>query len=275
MRKVIALANQKGGVAKTTTTANLGIGLARQGKKVLLIDCDPQGSLTESLGFRQPDNLPVTLTTLLSKTIAESSIQPGEGVLQHKEGVDLVPANIELSALEISLVNLMSREIVLREYLAQVKAGYDYVLIDCSPSLGMLTINALTASDSIIIPVQAHYLPLKGLEQLLKSIDRVRKQLNPRLQVEGVLLTMVDSRTAYAKEISTALRQSYGNALKVFTTEIPLSIRAAETSLAGKSIYLHDPAGKVAAAYAELTKEVDSNGPRQQVRRPDRHDPVR
>ena len=275
MTRVSALANQKGGVAKTTTTANLGIGLARQGKRVLLIDCDAQGSLTESLGFHQPDSLPVSLSTILAKVVEERDIAPQEGVLQHKEGVDLIPANIELSALEISLVNLMSREIVLREYVNQVKPSYDYVLLDCSPSLGMLTINALAAADAVIIPVQAHYLPLKGLEQLLKTINRVKKQVNPSLRVDGILLTMVDGRTSYAKDISAALRQSYGGQLRIFNTEIPLSVRAAETSLVGKSIYLHDPAGKVAAAYDAFTKEVSGDGHSRQIRQKDRNDPVR
>ena len=256
MSKVIALANQKGGVGKTTTTVNLGIGLARQGKKVLLIDADAQGSLSVCLGHQQPDKLDVTLATIMGKVIEDIPIQQYEGILHHEEGVDLMPANIELSGTEVSLVNTMSREAVLRTYDNEVKQQYDYVLIDCMPSLGMMTINALVAADSVIIPVQSHYLPIKGLEQLLQSINRVRKQLNPNLKVDGILLTMVDNRTNFAKEITSLIRNAYGDRLKVFETEIPLSIKAAETSAEGKSIYAHDPKGKVAQAYETLTREV-------------------
>ena len=189
MTKVIALANQKGGVGKTTTAVNLGIGLARQGKKVLLIDADAQGNLTDSLGWNEPDKLPVSLATIMSKVIMEVPIVPDEGILHHAEGVDLMPANIELSAMEVSLVNTMSRESVLRNYLKEVKGKYDYVLIDCMPSLGMITVNALAAADSVIIPVQSHYLPAKGMSQLLQTINRVKKNINPHLKIEGALLT--------------------------------------------------------------------------------------
>ena len=203
--KTIALANQKGGVGKTTTAASLGIGLSRQGKKVLLIDADAQGNLTQMLGWSQPDELSPTLSTLMEKIIAEQPIAPGEGILHHPSGVHLVPANIELSALEVTLVNTMSRETVLRQYLSTVADRYDYALIDCMPSLGMLTINALTAADSVIIPVQAQYLPAKGLEQLLRTITRVKRQLNPKLEVDGIVLTMVDSRTTLARGRSMRL----------------------------------------------------------------------
>ena len=260
MTKVIALANQKGGVGKTTTTVNLGIGLARQGKKVLLIDADAQGNLTDSLGWNEPDNLPVSLATIMSKVIADEPVEPNEGILHHAEGVDLLPANIELSAMEVSLVNTMSREVVLRNYLNEVKQNYDYVLIDCMPSLGMVTVNALTAADSVIIPVQAHYLPAKGMAQLLQTIKRVQRNTNPNLRIDGVLLTMVDGRTNFAKDISYMLRTNYGDRLRVFKTEIPLAIKAAETSAEGKSIYAHDKNSKAAKAYEALTKEVLIHG---------------
>lgn len=256
MTKVIALANQKGGVGKTTTTINLGIGLARQGKKVLLIDADAQGNLTDALGWNEPDKLPISLATLMAKNIVEEPTQQDEGILHHAEGVDVIPANIELSGLEVALVNTMSRETVLRSYLEDVKGQYDYVLIDCMPSLGMITVNALTAADSVIIPVQAHYLPTKGMEQLMQTIRRVQKNTNPNLKVEGILLTMVDGRTKFSKETAHMLRTNYGDKLRIFKTEIPLAIKAAEMSAEGKSIYAHDKHGKAAAAYEALTKEV-------------------
>lgn len=266
MSKVIALANQKGGVGKTTTTVNLGIGLAAQGKKVLLVDADAQGNLTDSLGFHEPDNLPVSLAIILSKVMLEESYKPDEGLLHHAEGIDLMPGNIELSAIEVSLVNTMSRETVLRSYINTVKGRYDYVLIDCMPSLGMMTINALAAADSVIIPVQAHYLPAKGMTQLLQTIARVRRQINPKLAIDGVLLTMVDTRTNFAKDISFVLRRDYGDKLRVFQAEIPLSIRAAETSAQGKSIYAFEPHGLAAKAYQAFTKEVQDIGEKQRKR---------
>ena len=256
MCKVIAIANQKGGVGKTTTTSNLGIGLAKQGKKVLLIDADAQGSLTASLGIQEPDGLEITLATIMANIINDEEIKPEYGILRHEEGVEFMPGNIELSGLETSLVNVMSRETVLRTYIEQQKDRYDYILIDCMPSLGMITINAFACADSILIPVQAAYLPVKGLEQLIKTIGKVKRQINPKLEIEGILLTMVDNRTNYAKDISTLLIENYGSRVKIFKESIPMSVRAAEISAEGVSIYQHDPNGKVASAYQSLTEEV-------------------
>lgn len=242
---IIAVVNQKGGTGKTTTTENLGVGLALEGKKVLLVDTDPQASLTVSLGNPCPDDLSPTLSDLMGKIMMENPITPDEGILHHPEGVDLVPSNIELSGMEVALVNAMSRETILRQYLDTVKQNYDYILLDCMPSLGMLTVNALAAADNVLIPVQAAYLPAKGLEQLLGTINKVKRQINPKLRIEGILLTMVDSRTNYSKDISNLIRESYGGKLKVYKTDIPRSVRAEEISAEGTSIFKHDPKGSI------------------------------
>ena len=256
MSKVIICANQKGGVAKTTSVVNIGIGLAKLGKKVLVIDNDPQGSLTEALGYSQPDKIEITLSTIFGWIVNEEEFDLDKGILHHEEGVDLMPANIELSGVETSLVNVFSSETTLRTYINMIRDRYDYILVDCSPNLGQLTINALVAADEVIIPVQAAYLPIKGLEQLLKTISMVKRKMNPNLNIMGILITMVDYRTVYANEITEILYQYYGSSIHIFDEVIPMSVRAAETAAEGVSIYSHDPNGKVSKAYEVITKEV-------------------
>jgi len=256
---VIAISNQKGGVGKSTTAVNLGVALAMQGKKVLLVDADPQGDLTCCLGWTDSDSLDVSLATMLEKSIEDKPFEPTEGILSHSEGVDLMPANIELSGTEMLLVTTMSRDRVMKEWVDKVKGAYDYVLIDCMPSLGMITINALTAADQVIIPVQSHYLPAKGMTQLVKTINKVKRQLNPKLRIAGILLTLVDNRTNIAKTMSAEIRETYGKSIPIFNTEIPLGVSAAETSMLGKSLFAYDRSSKVAQAYASLAKEVEDN----------------
>ena len=200
------------------------------------------------------------MAQIMEWVLNEEDFDLEAGILHHEEGVDLMPANIELSGVETSLIGIMSSETVLKDYIALIGAKYDYILIDCSPNLGQLTLNALVAADEVIIPVQAAYLPIKGLEQLLKTISRVKRKMNPKLHIMGILLTMVDYRTNYASEITDVLYSVYGSSIHIFDTSIPMSVRAAETPAMGVSIYKHDAKGKVAAAYEALTEEVANNG---------------
>lgn len=255
MCKVISVSNQKGGVGKTASAVNLGIGLAKLDKKVLLIDSDSQGSLSVSLGIAEPDSLDYTLADILRDTINEAEIGR-KGILNHEEGIDFIPANIDLADMEVQLINIIGRETVLRQYLEQIKSYYDYIIIDCSPNLGMITINALTCADTALIPVQASYLPLKGLQMLIKTIMQIKRQLNPKLNIEGILITMVDGRTNYAKEIIQLLRNEYGNTIKIFENLIPRSIKQDETAVSGNSIYKYAKNSKVAKSYEAFVSEI-------------------
>ena len=263
--KTIAICNQKGGVGKTTTTLNLGAGLAREGKRVLLVDADPQSDLTNSLGIAS-DDLEKSLGRLMYLATENYKPTVSDTVIQHKEGIDIIPSNLDLSSMETRLVNAMSREKVLDNLLRDVKQDYDYILIDCMPSLGMLTINALTAADSVIIPVQAQYLPAKGMTQLLRSIDMVRSHTNEHLSIDGIVMTLVDGRTNLAKDVINAIRTNYGMHIRIFDTQIPIGVKAAEASKTGMSIFTYDGESKPAKAYEALTKEVIADAERSRKR---------
>lgn len=258
--KVIAITNQKGGVGKTTTTFNLGVALAKQGKRVLVVDVDPQSNLTTYAGWYDENELKYTLTDLMEQSMNDDEIKTKESILHHKENVDLIPSNLSLSALENSLTYAMSREYTLRNCLSSIKDDYDYILLDCQPSLGMLTINALASANSVIIPVQSEYFALRGMTDLFKIINKVRRQINPTLKIEGALLTLVDSRANLPKEIATQLKDNYGSILKLFNTQIPRAVKTAESTSSGGSVFTYDKSGTVANAYSSFAKEVLNDG---------------
>jgi chromosome partitioning protein len=256
MGKTIVIANRKGGCGKSMTATSLAVGLARQGQRVLVIDADPQHSLSLSLGVSESEKLPVTLATVMSNIVNEVDFSPLDGIIRHSEGVAILPANDSLAGLELALVQVLGREMVLRRYIEKVKQEFDSIIIDTSPSLGLLTINALAAADSVIIPVTPKFLDAKGLELLLKTIARIKGQINPALEIGGILLTMVDKRINFTKNIISSIETAYGENIHIFTECIPRSVRAAETSATGSSIFTYDPNGKIATAYLALVGEV-------------------
>lgn len=264
MGKIIAIVNQKGGVGKTTTTRNLGYALAVQGMRVLLIDFDPQASLTVTLGYDDTDAIPVTIATLMQLAIDDEDLPDQTDYIYHQQGkgatFDFIPCSMELSAVDVSLVNAVCREAVLKGIVAEFKDDYDYIIIDCSPSLGMLTINALVAAQSVMIPVTPEYLSAKGLEILLKNIVRVRKKINPELQISGILYTMYRENLRLTQTVSEIVTEAYGSMIPIYQTRIPYSVKVGESILQGKAIQEYMNTNKVAAAYQELAKEVGQDG---------------
>jgi len=261
--KVIAVTNQKGGVGKTTTTENVAIGLARNGCNVLIVDFDPQGDLTSCLGWKNNDSLEHSVSSMLDDYINDNDINYESLILHHEENVDLIPANIELADFEMRLVSVINREQTLSNCIEPLRNQYDYIFIDCPPSLGMLTVNALSAADEVLIPVQTQYLPAKGMTKLLQTVGKVqrkiKRKINSNLKITGIVMTLADLNTNLTKSTIETIRESFGKNIRVFDTIIPKATKASEASISGKSIYAYAKDSKVALAYENLTKELINN----------------
>jgi len=247
--KVIAVANQKGGVGKTTTSVNLSASLSKLGKKVLLLDIDPQGNTTSGIGINKADVQFCIYDVLINEISIRDAILRTDA-----EGLDVVPATIQLAGAEIELVPTISREVRLKKALLQIRDKYDFIIIDCPPSLGILTINSLTAADSVLIPIQCEYYALEGLSQLLNTVRLVQKHLNTELKIEGVLLTMFDARTNLSIQVVDEVKKYFQD--KVYSTIVPRNIRLSEAPSYGKSIISYDLKSKGAEVYIDLAKEV-------------------
>lgn len=256
--KVIAVANQKGGVGKTTTTFSLGVALSKLGKKVLLIDADPQGDLTTYMGWYNQDQLSMTIADLMENEINDNPIDCKNAILHHNENVDLIPSNLDLSTMDMKLVNAYNREKIMNRCIEKIKNEYDYVIIDCMPSLGMITVNALSSADKVVIPVQAQYLAAKGMGHLLKTVSKIKNYINPKLQIGGVLLTLVDKRTNLSRETRQELQENYGSIVRIYDTQIPVAVKTAESTSQGKSIFSYDKNSTVAEAYSSFAKEIEN-----------------
>jgi chromosome partitioning protein len=260
-----AISNQKGGCGKTTLALNLGASLARMGYKILIVDCDPQGNATMALGCQQPDELPVTLPHIMQEIINAGGRAENSELLKKREyilnaqGMDFVPSSIELSGMENILINTMSRENVLKKFVGYVKDSYDVILLDCMPSLNVLTVNCLNAADRVLIPMQPQFFSAKGLELLLTTIANVRVNLNPNLVIEGALITMYDGRLNFHREVLDIVTTTYGQYFHIFNTKIPVSVRVTETQARAQSIFDHDPKGRVAESYTAFAKELTAN----------------
>ena len=259
MCKVISVANIKGGVAKTTTAANLGVGLVKKGKRVLLVDLDPQGSLSLGLGIRNNKELPYTVSTVIQKVINEIEISEGEGIIHNDEGVDILPSSHRLRTVEQQLDEVMSKEHILEEYIDGIRDRYDYIIIDCNPGVDNLILNALTCCDSVLIPSPPEYLCVEGLQEIIRTIGQVKKRLNRKIEIEGVLLTIVNGRTNIARDIMNKMEEAYGQHLKIFQTVIPESVKAKEAVANGISVYEQSPKSSVAVAYEAFVEEVLDN----------------